>query len=150
MKKKSDLKIYFAASMRGGMDDGELYAELAHDLQAYGEVFSDYVLGVGNVQTLERKLTDDEFFDRDMIWLNDADVIIAEVTVPSLGVGFEIARAWSRGIPILCLYRPNAMPDGKRVSAIIAGCPNITLEPYSNLLYARIAVQGFLMEKKLI
>ena len=33
-------------------------------------------------------------------------VIVAEVTQPSLGVGYEIGRAYAMKKPILCLYRP--------------------------------------------
>ena len=33
-------------------------------------------------------------------------VIVAEVTQPSLGVGYEIGRAFDMNKPILCLYRP--------------------------------------------
>lgn len=35
-------------------------------------------------------------------------VLIAEVTQPSLGVGYEIGRAMERGKPILCLFRPSS------------------------------------------
>ena len=37
--------------------------------------------------------------------------IVAEVTQPSLGVGYEIGRAVAMDKKILCLYRPQ---DGKR------------------------------------
>ena len=33
-------------------------------------------------------------------------VIVAEVTQPSLGVGYELGRAVAMGKRILCLYRP--------------------------------------------
>ena len=33
-------------------------------------------------------------------------VIVAEVTQPSLGVGYEIGRAFDMNKPILCIYRP--------------------------------------------
>ena len=67
--------------------------------------------------------------------LNMADVLVAEVTTPSLGVGFEIGRVLERNKwinrsnkkKILCLYRPS---DGKRLSAMIAGCKGLTLREY--------------------
>ena len=34
-------------------------------------------------------------------------VVVAEVTQPSLGVGYEIGRAVAMEKPILCLYRPS-------------------------------------------
>ena len=38
--------------------------------------------------------------------------IVAEVTQPSLGVGYEIGRAVAMGKRILCLYRPQ--PDKRK------------------------------------
>ena len=35
--------------------------------------------------------------------------MVAEVTQPSLGVGYEIGRGFALGLKILCLYRPQ--PD---------------------------------------
>ena len=40
------------------------------------------------------------------IIINYISVIVAEVTQPSLGVGYEIGRAYAMNKPILCLYRP--------------------------------------------
>ena len=34
-------------------------------------------------------------------------VIVAEVTQPSLGVGYELGRAIENNIPTCCLFRPN-------------------------------------------
>jgi hypothetical protein len=53
-------------------------------------------------------LDDAEILERDMQWLSQAHVVIAEVTQPSLGVGFEIARAITLNKPILCLFRPSS------------------------------------------
>ena len=40
-----------------------------------------------------------------ILYINFPD-IVAEVTQPSLGVGYEIGRAVDMKKPILCLYRP--------------------------------------------
>jgi hypothetical protein len=53
-------------------------------------------------------LNDAEILERDMQWLSQAHVVIAEVTQPSLGVGFEIARAVTLNKPVLCLFRPSS------------------------------------------
>jgi hypothetical protein len=53
-----------------------------------------------------------------MGWLDQAAAVIAEVTVPSLGVGYEIAYALhARAIPVLGLCRA-----GTRLSAMLTGC----------------------------
>lgn len=57
---------------------------------------------------MEKSLTDAEILERDMLWLQQSDVVVAEVTQPSLGVGFEIARAMTLNKPVLCLFRPSS------------------------------------------
>lgn len=65
-------------------------------------------------------ISDGEIHDRDMGWLRSADVVVAEATVPSLEVGYEIAQAPALGQPLLVLFRPRARPgspalrDGRR------------------------------------
>lgn len=66
--------------------------------------------------------TDEYIYHRDVDWLTAADVLVAEVTTPSLGVGIEIGIAQSLGKTIFCLYR--SQPD-KSLSAMIAGNPNV-------------------------
>ena len=43
------------------------------------------------------------------------------MTVPSLGVGYEIGRAVAMGKSVLCLYRPQ---EGRLLSAMIRGMDN--------------------------
>jgi hypothetical protein len=63
-------------------------------------------------------------------WLQDADVLVAEVTTPSLGVGYEIGRAVEWGKRIICLYRP---APGRRLSGMIAGCAGVTVIEYADV-----------------
>uniref|UniRef100_A0A4W2F8K6 2'-deoxynucleoside 5'-phosphate N-hydrolase 1 n=1 Tax=Bos indicus x Bos taurus TaxID=30522 RepID=A0A4W2F8K6_BOBOX len=46
--------------------------------------------------------------DWDLAWLQQADVVVAEVTQPSLGVGYELGRAVALHKPVLCLFRPQS------------------------------------------
>lgn len=56
-----------------------------------------------------------------MDWLRSADVLVAEVTQPSLGVGYEIGRAFEFKLKVLCLFRPES---GRKLSALIRGAEN--------------------------
>uniref|UniRef100_A0A9L0RAR5 2'-deoxynucleoside 5'-phosphate N-hydrolase 1 n=1 Tax=Equus caballus TaxID=9796 RepID=A0A9L0RAR5_HORSE len=56
--------------------------------------------------------------ERDLAWLQQADVVVAEVTQPSLGVGYELGRAVALNKRILCLFRPQS---GRVLSAMIRG-----------------------------
>ena len=62
-----------------------------------------------------------------MAWLRESDIVIAEVTTPSLGVGYEIGRAIELGKRVVCMYREN---NGKSVSAMIKGSTEIELFNY--------------------
>ncbi|XP_071995556.1 5-hydroxymethyl-dUMP N-hydrolase isoform X2 [Engystomops pustulosus] len=59
--------------------------------------------------------------DRDITWLQQADVVVAEVTQPSLGVGYELGRAVAMNKKMLCLFR---VSSGRVLSAMIRGADN--------------------------
>ena len=118
------MKIYFAGSIRGGRDDANLYLQMIRHLQQYGEVLTEHVGDKELLSLGEDGKNDDYIHKRDVDWLLDSNVIVAEVTTTSLGVGYEIGRGVENSKDILCLYRPQ---DGKSLSAMIAGCPNSTI-----------------------
>lgn len=135
-------KIYFACSIRGGREDAELYAELCHHIksQAYllTEIFSDHKL---TPQGSPGRETD--IWQQDMDWFKESNAVIAEVTTPSLGVGYEIAKAEEWGKPVLALYRQS---DGKKLSAMIAGTPHSTVVYYTAAEEAKSAISEFISQ----
>ena len=134
------MKIYFAGSIRGGRQDKELYLELIKHLQLYGEVLTEHV-GERKLTAFGENLTNDEYiFRRDISWVNEADVFIAEVTQPSLGVGYELVIAQSLGKKILCLYKPQ---EGRRLSAMISGNKGLTIKQYTELPEAFAMIDKF-------
>lgn len=133
------LMIYFAGSIRGGREDGELYTRLIRHLKRYGSVLTEHV---GDVALLadEQSMSEEAIFDRDMHWLAMADFVVAEVSMPSLGVGFEIATAQAMNKPVCCLYRTGV---GKRLSAMIAGNREINVFSYATADEAEDIMTGF-------
>ena len=122
------MKIYFAASIRGGRDDIPTYVELIKLLQNYGTVLTEHI-GDQKLDKLgEISISDVNIHDRDMWWLLRSDIIIAEVTNPSLGVGYEIGRAIENNKKVVCLYKKN-----KNISAMILGSANIISYDYDNI-----------------
>ena len=123
------MKIYFAGSIRGGRDDKELYLEIINYLKDYGEVLTEHV-GDQSISTLGENDNKDNFiYKRDMEWLKECDFVIAEVTTPSLGVGYEIGRAIQFNKKVICLYRDT---QDKRLSAMIAGNKNLKIINYKD------------------
>src|SRR6266849_8430807 len=98
------MKVYFAGAIRGGRDDVALYLEIVKLLSPYGEVLTEHV-AAADLSVLGENKDDRWIHDRDLAWLKDADCLVAEVTTPSLGVGFEIAKATEWNKRVLCLYR---------------------------------------------
>jgi nucleoside 2-deoxyribosyltransferase len=124
------MRIYFAGSIRGGRDDAMLYQQIIALLAEYGEVLTEHVGDVRLSAAGESESSDATIYQRDMAWLVEADVVVAEVTIPSHGVGYEIARAEGLGKSILCLHRSGA---GRRLSAMLAGDPGLRCEPYASV-----------------
>ncbi|KAF6731958.1 2'-deoxynucleoside 5'-phosphate N-hydrolase 1 [Oryzias melastigma] len=113
------MKIYFCGSIRGGRDDVHVYRRLVHKLQSYGSVLTEHVSNAELSDTGESAALEDRVIhDRDVAWLQESDVIVAEVTQPSLGVGYELGLAVDMKKTVLCLFRPSS---GRTLSAMIRG-----------------------------
>jgi 2'-deoxynucleoside 5'-phosphate N-hydrolase len=134
------MTIYFAGSIRGGRDDRVLYAEIIQLLRGFGTVVTEHV-GDANVTLGGENAPDREIHDRDISWLRSADAIVAEVTAPSLGVGYELGRAVEWGKRIICLYRPQ---KGRKLSGMIAGAPGVVVHEYSEVAELRAFFEGAL------
>ncbi|MBN3270703.1 DNPH1 hydrolase, partial [Polyodon spathula] len=102
--------IYFCGSIRGGRQDVEIYQKIVKKLQQYGKVLTEHVSSSGLTEKGEDVTSQGDKFihDRDVEWLEESDVIVAEVTQPSLGVGYELGRAVAMNKKILCLFRPSS------------------------------------------
>ena len=139
------LKIYFAGSIRGGREHIDFYIGIIEYLQNFGKVLTEHVGNSSITPEGENTLTDNFIFNRDMEWLSSSDVIVAEVSNPSLGVGFEIASAIGLKKKILCLFKKQ---ENKKLSAMIAGCPDITVKEYVELDEAKKLINDFLSDLK--
>ena len=121
------MKIYFCGSIRGGRDLAHTYEQIIEMLQGRGSVLTEHVGSNEVIQKNDRILSDKEIHDRDLSWIVESDLLVAEVTVPSLGVGYEIGRAIEMGKPVLCLYNEGS---GKPLSAMIAGSDKVEMKLY--------------------
>lgn len=113
------MKIYFAAAIRGGHQHRQLYQQLINFLvmNKHQQVLTEHIGSDQLTATRERQLTDQQIRDRDITFLKEADLVIAETTQPSLGVGYELAYAEQIGTPVVILHRQK----NSRLSAMING-----------------------------
>jgi len=123
------IKIYFCGSIRGGRELAPTYKKIIRMLGEYGQVLTEHLGDDGAISGKDAVLSDREIHDRDLEWMKESELVIAEVTVPSLGVGYEIGRAMDYRKPVLCLFQRN---PGKRLSAMVGGAPGVEVVHYQD------------------
>jgi nucleoside 2-deoxyribosyltransferase len=139
--RKECMKIYFAGSIRGGRDDAAVYQAMIRWLKAFGEVLTEHVGDTALSETGDDGPGDRFIHDRDMAWLASCDLVLAEVSAPSLGVGYELGWATALNKPVLCLHRKRS---GRPLSAMLAGSPRIQTTAYSSLDEAKTIMEEFI------
>ncbi len=100
------MNIYFSCSLTGGRGDQAVYERLVEFLVAAGHIVPTAHLARPDVMDLERVVVPEDIYQRDMAWIESCQAMVAEVSTPSHGVGYEIAVALSLGKPVLCCYQP--------------------------------------------
>lgn len=136
------MKVYFAASIRGGRKDQNKYRELIRFLSSKVEVLTEHVGDTGIEEIGEQDLSDKEIYQRDLEWLESADAVIAEVTNPSLGVGYELGMAEKFGKPILCLYEDSNKK--RKLSAMVSGNLKFRTFHYHDLDHTKEEILSFI------
>jgi nucleoside 2-deoxyribosyltransferase len=121
------MNVYFACSITGGRQDELIYQKLVAALQQDGHHVPTAVLASPDVMPLEGVVSAADVYARDVRWITECDFLLAEVSTPSHGVGYEIGYALSLGKKVLCLYR-----QGRKVSKMILGNPHpqLTVRDY--------------------
>lgn len=123
--------IYFSGAITGGRGDVAQYRRIVAALEAAGHRVLAGAVASEAIGDAGEALDERVIFDRDLRWLDEADLLVAEVSVASLGVGYEIAYArYRRDIPVVCLWRPGF---SKRCSAMISGDPGVELIRYEEV-----------------
>lgn len=135
------MKIYFSCSLTGGRQDQPVYAALVNHMVAGGHAVLTAHLASAEVMAEEAVVDPLAVYQRDIAWVEACEVMVAEVSTPSHGVGYEIAYALDRQKPVLCCYRAEA-----RVSKMILGntSPQITVKAYRDEREAIHIVEQFL------
>jgi hypothetical protein len=122
------MNIYFSCSIIGGRSEEKTYQVMVDEMLKLGHEVPTAHLSQSNVVEMDAVSSPAEIYSRDMNWLLNCDAVIAEVTSPSHGVGYEIAVALGAKKPVLCCYQ-----KGRKVSSILIGnsSPLLSLCPYS-------------------
>lgn len=119
-------KVYCAGPISGDITFSENYKRIIEIVKSNGF----FPLHEPNLKP-NYTLTDEEIYRRDIKWIAESAGVIAEVSGPSLGVGFEIAYSlFVLNKPVLALYHESV----PRLSAMIKGCEShlLSVQKYKN------------------
>lgn len=92
--------IYFACSITGGRKDEFIYKKIVDTLIDEGYEVPTAILAHPDVVDLEAIEDPFDVYSRDVSWIKGCDFLVAEISTPSHGVGYEIgfARASRRRV----------------------------------------------------
>ncbi len=122
------MRIFFAGSIRSGRSMLFEYKKIVALLKSMGHTIVSEHVASSKLEEAERALTEEEIFRSDIRFIDECDCLVAEVTVPSTGVGYEICYAVMSGKRVLCLYK-----EGTNVSAMVMGNRRVTPVPYADM-----------------
>ena len=77
------MKIYFSGSIAGGREKVNDYARISNELEKYGTILDKHVVDP-SFSVKNEKLSPEQIYKRDVEWIDECDIVFAEVTVPSL------------------------------------------------------------------
>lgn len=135
--------VYCAGAIKGDSSYQESYLEIINIVKKEGhsalsELNPDFKAAF--------PLNEKQVFQRDIKWIEKSTLMIAEISGPSLGVGFEIAYAlYMREIPVLALYDAEV----EMVSAMITGGDSelLYVMPYHSKKELEEIVKNFLKQQ---
>jgi hypothetical protein len=134
------MNIYCAGAIKGDISYQSFYKNIVEYLcetghMAYSELNKELFTS--------GSLTDREIFTRDVQWIKESQLMIAEISGPSLGVGFEISFAlYVLNIPVLACYHF----DAGKVSSMITGCTSdlLTVKSYTSIEELKVLIDNFI------
>jgi hypothetical protein len=141
------MNIYLACTVRGDRGAVNALRELAAELESAGHVILTRHLLDDGVDAAEAALSERQVYERDIQWLTAADVLIADASGSSFGVGFEVgwvlADAERTNRRVLLLYRADRRDQ---ISRLIVGNahPRCTRVAYADADYLARQVRAAL------
>ena len=127
------MMVYFGFTVAGSRSSVEAAKKIVEVLQSMGhEVLTSHLLREDAWEG-DRRLPPQEVFARDMRWLAQCDIFIAEVSGSSFGLGFETGYLLGATPKKTILFYERAVE--RKISLLIVGNthPNCILAPYSRL-----------------
>lgn len=134
--------VYFARSIRGvkGPDDDNWQKRVVSMLREC-KLRPQFDITIDPLLKAKYVKTDEYIYRRDLWWIDQSDFMLAEVTYPSHGVGYEIAYAqFVAKIPVMLVCEKDT-----RVSAMLTG--SLPVWGYRDLNDLKGMVEQFVASK---
>ena len=128
------MQIYLACTVRGDRSAVAELRSLVASLEGAGHTVLTKHLLEDNVDSAESSLTERAVYERDIAWLEACDILIADASGSSFGVGFEVGYVLGRSDRtnqrVVLLYRADRRDH---ISRLIAGNahPRCRVVPYA-------------------
>jgi len=100
------MKVYFVGSITGKKQYLENYRRIVEALKKLGVDVAENTLEP--TEDYVKSLPDDgkvEYYKKVLQWINAADIVIAEGSYQSIGVGHEISLAIGKGKPVVVVHQ---------------------------------------------
>lgn len=123
------MKIYVSGSIYGGTQKIDTYKILIEELEKYGEVLTKIIADPNTIANEVYQKDEDIYEDLEKKLIS-ADILFAEVSIPALGVGYELGFADKLNKKIIAIYDKNYT---EKVTTMIRGNKRITLIPYQRI-----------------
>lgn len=141
--------VYYSTSVRSAPSKSkEVVRHQINILKQHcKKVYNDH-LGADDQMVLDMGHTNDfDIFKADMLYLENSDIVVADITTPSHGVGYMISQAVSLGKRVLCIYDTTIC---QKVSAMLGGNDKIVLRPYDSFESCERQIIKFLYPLKIM
>ncbi len=133
------MRIYLAAAMTHSGRDLAAIRSLLECLEADGHEVPTRHVADPRGRNVEGSASDAEVARRDLDWVGSCDVLVAEVSTPSHGVGVEVATALAAGKPVLLVHR-----RGVAVSRLLLGLSGVEILAFDDPAEVQRGVRRFL------
>jgi nucleoside 2-deoxyribosyltransferase len=141
-----DMKIYLGFTVAGDRSAVMVARKIVDILvEMRHEVLTRHLVE-DNAWEADRRITPKEVYLRDMKWLEQCDLFIAEVSGSSFGLGFETGYLLGATTKkVVLFYRQDVET---KISLLITGIthPNCTLAPYSDFNEVEIWIRNNLSQ----
>jgi len=140
------MKIYFGFTVAGDRSSVVAARRIVELVDQMGhEVLTRHLIE-DNAWEADRLITPNEVYLRDMKWLEQCDLFMAEVSGSSFGLGFETGYLLgATATKVVLFYRRDVET---KISLLITGIthPNCRLAPYSDLSEVEIWIRNNLSQ----